>query len=95
MFSTSPDVLRQTGAMIDLIDDTDFQKNTSITVNINTSHEYTPVFDEDITPPIPDTKDGAFLFTVNLLHWVVHTAMKLAGYALMLWLAWTVLTAGD
>ena len=88
MFEPSQDVLRQLGVISDPEHDTD-----SITVNINTSPEYTPVFQEDIAPPIPDTKEGAFSFILNICWWAVYIAFKLAGYAVLIWFVWTVLTA--
>ncbi|MBQ7215505.1 MAG: hypothetical protein IJS39_05930 [Synergistaceae bacterium] len=71
------------------------QDHKHVSINVTVRDPVPPVFQEDITPPIPDIKNGAFLFTIDLLQWAVHIALKLAGYAVMIWLAWTVLTAGD
>lgn len=60
----------------------------NINVNIAMSAPDSPVFEEDVTPPIPDPKDGAFAFTVNLLHWIVYIAIKVSWYAVTLWIVW-------
>ena len=51
-----------------------------------------PVFQEDIAPPIPDINEGAFSFILNICWWAVYIAFKLAGYAILIWFVWTVLT---
>ena len=65
----------------------------NINVNITMSAPDSPVFEEDVTPPIPDTKDGAFSFTVNLLHWIVYIAFKVSWYAVTLWIVWVLFHA--
>ena len=65
----------------------------NINVNITMSAPDSPVFEEDVTPPIPDTKDGAFAFTVNLLHWIVYIAIKVSWYAVTLWIVWVLFHA--
>ena len=59
-------------------------------------HNRTPLPEpdsKDIAPPIPDTKEGAFSFVLNICWWAVYIAFKLAGYAVLIWFVWTVLTA--